>query len=205
MDLPGEVLLESELSPEFAAFAVPLDEADADTVDLVVGVASAFGEALCDRFGVFAGLGLAAPPALPHPVSPPLGTAVAAVAAVAVPLGPTLADPDAATDCDVPMLGLTGGLLAGLVAEAGLDGLAGVDVTTGLLVCGEVLADATAEADVAHGAAAEGCWVGPAVAPLLLAAPSAACPAEPCPSVVPAPPPLEVCPVSTDEPSWTMA
>jgi len=204
VDLPGEVLLESELSPEFAAFAVPLAEADADVVDLVVGAVSAFGEALWDRFEDFAGLGV--PPALAHPVSPLLGTAVAAVAAVAVALAPTLADPDAATDCDVSMLGLTGGLLAGPAADAGLDGLAGVDVTTGLLVCGEVLADATAEADVvAHGAPAEGRWLGPAVGPLLLAAPSAACPAEPCPSVVPAPPPLDVCPVRTDEPSWTMA
>lgn len=175
----GEVLLASELSPEFAALAPPL--ADADAVDFVVGVVSALGDALSECFALVAGLGLAEPPVLPQPVL--RGAAVAAAAAVTVALAPSPAEAEAATDCEVTMLGLTGALAAEMDGETVVDGLAGVDVTTGLLVCGEVLADASAEEDVAaHGAPAEGLWLRAVVTPPLpLAAPATACPAEPCP------------------------
>lgn len=196
----GEVL-EPGVSAEFAAFAAPLAEADA--VVFVVGALSALGEALCPGCLEDLGLALSA-----HAVPLDDAAAPAEADSLALALAPPLAEAEAeaATDCEAAMLGLTGGLVAGLDDETGEDVLAGVDVTTAPLVRGAVVANADAAADpVAHGAPAEGCWLGAAEAPPLpLAPPAAACPAEPCPEVVPALV-LELCPVSTDEPSWTMA
>jgi hypothetical protein len=149
--------------------------------------------------------GEAVAPALVVAFGCPLADAVA----VAVPFG-VLGAVAVPVAFAVPVLGLTGGLACPVDLVPGLELTAGLDVTAGLLVFGAVLGELAGE-PVAAGQVpnAAGCLPAvvvavelPLVAPAATAAP---CPELPWPSAEPPPPLPELCPVSTEELSWTIA